>query len=577
MAIKFGDTLENQNSDYPVIDLTGGHAAGIVYLTTFNNDDLGDIPVNKRLQGMLVVDKTNGVVYMWKGSSNAANGGGFNDITDTDWAALGQVPLQTTNLSVQLPGSQSFGRFLNGDTITVLANGSNALEIIRDAITGYVAPTGAITSSATSFEYSTTARPDQTHTLTFTVTNENQNGVQGTASNAPFAIVSIDIRRRQGTDSYASVLGGSLIQAGSTTYGNFDDLNTAGTPAAVTFSYTDSNVDIDAQEGSSGNYDYQIVIVGNDSGGQAQSAVLVSAQNQVTIADYVAPTSTDSIRRLSSYDSPTGFAGAGGAGTVTFLASETDTTTSANIVVGDNNLRANWSITRQSPLVDMTSFTVQRVVNGTATNITNSTSGVTITGTVNAASFSVQVVDNQAPSVRASVLYRVIVVDAEQSTTLSTPQLTYLHLGYAGKSTNDNNPTSAAQAAGVYYSNSTTLSAANITGLSDRKIAASIGAVHQFTGSSTNGMVLSTTAGQWMYFCYPDGDLLTNFNAQGAANSLNADLVSSEASSSTAYSSAFTNNAISVTNVAGLTQTYSVYRSISSNAFSTGDVTFFIY
>ena len=580
MAIKFGDTLENQNSAYPVIDLTGGHGAGIQFLAEFTNNNLGNIAVTLRKDGMLVVDKTSGFVYIWKGGDAIANGNGFNDITDSNWVKLGETPLQTTDIPVQLPGTQSFGRFLNNDTITVLSDGSNALQIIRDAVTGFVVPEGAITSSATNFQFSELARPNQSHTLTFTVKNNNQNSVAGTGTNDAFAIRSIDIQRRQGSANFASILGGSLIQSGNTTYGTFNNLNTAGTPADVSFSFTDNDVDIDASEGSSGNYDYRIVIVANDSGGTAVTpSTNVDGNNQVTIANYQAPTSTDTITRNSSYTAPTGFANANGSGSVTFVGTG-NSSSNGNIVVGDNNLGANFTVTRNSPLIDLVSYTVFRVVDGAETQITNSTSGVSITGNVSAASFSVAITDNQSASVRSSVRYRIKVTDQETTTSLDSPLFTYKHLGFLGFSAKDNQPTSAAQTAGVVAatgSNNASLAEAGIEGLSTRKIAASLNQVHQFTGNGSNTISLNAPTDQFLYISYPDtSQLLTKFQAVGASDTLNSDVACTETSSNTAFSNAFTSSNISVTNVAGLSQNYLIYRSVSPTAFD-GSVAYSIF
>ena len=54
MAIKFGDTLENQNSDYPIVDVVGDNVAGIHIVDDFANDHLTAIPANARRTGMAV-------------------------------------------------------------------------------------------------------------------------------------------------------------------------------------------------------------------------------------------------------------------------------------------------------------------------------------------------------------------------------------------------------------------------------------------------------------------------------------------------------------------------------------------
>jgi len=569
MAIKFGDTLENQNSDFPIVDLTGGHAAGIVFQTTFNNTDLGNIPLNKRKDGMLVVDKTSGKIYVWKGGDGIANGSGFNDITDSDWAIIGSTPVVTANLDVQLPAGASFGRFENGDQITVNADGTNALQIIQDAITGFVTPQGSITSSASTFAFSEVARPNESHTLTFTVKNMNQNGVAGTGAGDAFAIRTINIQRRQGSANFTTI---QSIATGSTAYGTFNNLNASGTPTNVSFSYPDNDVDIDASEGSvAGNYDYRISVVANDSAGSATAAVIVDTENnQVSITDYAQPTSSDTITRNSTYSAPTGFKTAGGSQNLTFSGTGNNSS-NANIVVGDNDLGANFTVTRNSPLVDMVSYTAFRVVDGTETQIQHSDSNVTVVGTASAASFTVAITDDQPASARETVKYRLKVVDQEQTTTLDSPTFTYLHLGYLGFNTKDNLPTAAASAAGVVAAtggNNASLGDTGIEALSVRKIAASLSDVHQFTGASTQRIALNASSNEFLFIAYPDtSDLLTTFQADGASSTLDSDVACTEANSNTAFSEAFTNSNISVTNVGGLTQNYLIYRSVSPTAF----------
>jgi hypothetical protein len=570
MAIKFGDTLENQNSDFPIVDLTGGHAAGIVFHTTFNNTDLGNLPLNKRKDGMLVVDKTSGKIYVWKGGDGITNGNGFDDITDSDWVIIGSTPVVTANLDVQLPAGASFGRFTNGDEITVNADGTNALQIIQDAITGFVTPQGTITSSASTFAFSEVARPNESHTLTFTVKNMNQNSVAGIGAGDAFAIRTINIQRRQGSASFTTI---QSIAAGSTAYGTFNNLNSSGTPTNVSFSYPDNDVDIDASEGSvAGNYDYRISVVANDSAGSATAAVSVDEEsNQVSITDYAPPTSSDTITRNSAYSAPTGFKASLGTTDVTF-AGTGNNSSNANILVGDNNLGASFTVTRNSPLIDLVSYTVHRVVAGVETQITNSTSNVSISGTVSAASFTVTITDNQPASQRSTVKYRIKVTDQEQTTPLDSPLFTYRHLGFLGFSAKDNLPTASANTAGVVSAvggNAASLGSTGITGLSTRKIAAVLGDVHNFTNAGNSRIALNAPSNQFLFIAYPDtSDLLTTFQADGASPTLDSDLACSEANSNTAFSEAFTSSNISVTNDAGFTQNYLVYRSLSPTAFN---------
>ncbi len=568
MAIKFGDKLENQNSDYGIIDATGNHISGLVYVASFTDGNLGNITDDKRKDGTIVVAQDTGNLYVWTGGDASAN---FATASHADWAAFEEVPKLTTTLNVQLESGLSFGRFENGDSITISGTAKNAIDIIREAVTGYVAPTVDIDSSSTSFQFSTSARLNQSHTLTFDVTNNNQNSVAGTAAGDGFAIRSIDIQRRQGSNAYASILGGTLITEDHTTYGTFNDLNTAGTPTAVSFSYTDNDVDIDASEGSSGNYDYKIVVIANNSAGTAQTEVTDTAANQVSIANYAAPTSTETLTRQSSFAAPTGFKTASGTGNVTFVGTS-GTTINCNTVVGDNDWVCQFVVTRNSPLVDISSYTVHRVVDGTeSAALSSGTGGVTITGTMGATGGTITVDDAQSASVRETVLWRIKVTDSQTTTSIDSPTVTYLHLGYLGFSTTDNDPTASAITAGVVAAtgaSNAALPEATVEGFSVKKIAASLSTVHQFTGDGSNTIALNAGTNEFLYICYPDSsDLLTTFKAVGAASTLDSDVACSEASSNTAFSEAFTTSDISITNVAGLAQNYLVYRSVSPTAF----------
>ena len=151
MPIKFGDLLENQNNTYAVVDGTNNSVKGLIFATSLPDDT--DYP-NLRAEGCLLVDEDSGAMYIYTGA----------DLTDTNWGdennwasfATGDPETQQTDdLPVSIPAGLSFGRFQNGDTISVGA-GKNAIEIIRDAVTSYIAPAAAFDSGAiTAIPYST--------------------------------------------------------------------------------------------------------------------------------------------------------------------------------------------------------------------------------------------------------------------------------------------------------------------------------------------------------------------------------------------------------------------------------------
>jgi len=100
MAIKFGDTLENQNSDYPVVDGTGNNIKGVVYLDSFTDVNLGNIPTTKRATGTIAVAKDTGHVYVYVDADTANGTNQWNDADGDGW-------VQTSGLADNTLGSDS--------------------------------------------------------------------------------------------------------------------------------------------------------------------------------------------------------------------------------------------------------------------------------------------------------------------------------------------------------------------------------------------------------------------------------------------------------------------------------------
>lgn len=84
MAIKFGDTLENQNTNYPIVDVNGNNVAGVHFVSTFSNAQLAAVPVPTRREGSIVIAQDTQKLYVF-GSSNVADGSGWNDTTSASW------------------------------------------------------------------------------------------------------------------------------------------------------------------------------------------------------------------------------------------------------------------------------------------------------------------------------------------------------------------------------------------------------------------------------------------------------------------------------------------------------------
>jgi hypothetical protein len=116
MAIKFGDILENQNSDYPIVDVVGDNVAGIHIVDDFANDHLIDIPANARRTGSIVVAKDTGKAYIFIGTGsdiagNNDSGNEWGHAAGTNWIPAGSTTLgspSSGNLTDNSPAITSF-------------------------------------------------------------------------------------------------------------------------------------------------------------------------------------------------------------------------------------------------------------------------------------------------------------------------------------------------------------------------------------------------------------------------------------------------------------------------------------
>ena len=82
MPIKFGDLIENANAEYAVIDLTDNQSRGVAFVDDFSGVSGGvssainnAVSIDKRRQGMLLVNKDSAEVFLLEGAPNNAAAG----------------------------------------------------------------------------------------------------------------------------------------------------------------------------------------------------------------------------------------------------------------------------------------------------------------------------------------------------------------------------------------------------------------------------------------------------------------------------------------------------------------------
>lgn len=348
MPIKFGDLLENQNNTYAVVDGTNNSVKGLIFATSLPATTAYP---NLRAEGCLLVDEDSGAMYIYTGPTLNDSDWGNHD----NWASFATgdpETQQTDDLPVSIPAGLSFGRFQNGDTISV-GDGKNAIEIIRDAVTSYIAPTAAFDAGAqSSIQYDTEAQT-VTRTIGFSVTNGNQAVVDGDN----FAIARVRLWRRKDSGDYilrASTDAADAVD--SFDAGTLTALNTDGAVTAVDFDYDDS---ITTNAGDDGQFQYKIEVSPNDGSGTAAAAVNVEGLNSnngvVDMAAYSAPTvivGTALRQDVSSHF----VSGSGGTGQI-----------ESNTVREKGNIasKVQAKVQCNSPGVPITSIVVERQINNT--------------------------------------------------------------------------------------------------------------------------------------------------------------------------------------------------------------------
>lgn len=358
MAIKFGDILQNQNSSYPIVEASNNDIKGVIFSTGL--PAAGDFS-NKRALGTILVDTSADKMYFYKGADLTNGEWGTNSNWEVLATGTGET-IQTTDLPVSIPTGRSFGRFVNGDTIDV-GSGESAMQIIIDAITAYVAPTGGFTNSSSDVGYSTSSQ-SVTHSVTFTVRNENQAVVAGNTTSSAFAIREVKLLRKLGSGDYTEIAN-ATPSVNDFAAGTFSDLNTQGTVTAETFNFADT---ISVGSGSA-DFTYKVVITPNDGAGNATTDVeIVGADGNsgfIDCAAYNSPNlNSDSYARQNTSSHFVGDA-------------ETDSVREK----GNVATKLTFKVKCDTPLVPITNFQVKRSINGgSAVTIFNSGT-VSISGT----------------------------------------------------------------------------------------------------------------------------------------------------------------------------------------------------
>ena len=175
MPIKFGDLIENANAEYAVIDLTDNQARGVAFVDDFGGltGDISSVIINavavdKRKQGMLLVNKDTAEVFLLEGAPSDPSAG-YDDTefgtipgaSGSNWKAVGSLELQNTNIDVNISSDKSFGKYTpsfsqvidgvdysgvvpveawmdlaaaNSPSPIASSQGATSLEIIRDAL-----------------------------------------------------------------------------------------------------------------------------------------------------------------------------------------------------------------------------------------------------------------------------------------------------------------------------------------------------------------------------------------------------------------------------------------------------------
>ena len=343
MGIKFGDLLENVNADRAIIDLVANNAKGVLFVSDFDDTDsnqatnsgVAGIPEEKRATGSVVVDKTNGLLYVFTGSVisehltanpvTAAPSGSWEDFTGDNWVQVGKLVKRDeilyanigagptpfgagTPSNVELKNKinelisnppRTFGKFLAGQTVVEADEELSALEIIVRALSDHQSYDLTMTASG-DIEYGQTSG---TITLTGSVAAINYNLTATGVSN----VVPTKYRffyREQGDGTWIGIGGESNFAA-------FTDTTTAQT---FSVNHVFSAGDIDDQFDFDG-FEYKVEIRDNSdepdialdgvglTQGQAQPVIARSSVVTVDTDARVSPLITFSASRSNNESS----------------------------------------------------------------------------------------------------------------------------------------------------------------------------------------------------------------------------------------------------------------------------------
>ena len=296
MAIYFGDELRSSNADFPIIDISANTSRGVVFVDQLSEFTISNVPISKLAIGMLVVDRANGNIYVYKNTSGWTNASSDDaniptsleaaEQTDVfslagtpseNWKIIGNTPVFSGTI-IANTGGGSFGKYEDGDEINF--NGLTALEAIENALTSYqdfvssniVFSTGAYAADE---DWSDAAETTNA-SVEFTVFNQNRGSIVGTnnTSAVNYGIKEVRVDRiaidgttteaarifyNFSTNAYVTSSGFSGTAVASTTNSmNFLNSRMASqvANAATTFSFTDPSVAIPDGSGDDGNDDF---------------------------------------------------------------------------------------------------------------------------------------------------------------------------------------------------------------------------------------------------------------------------------------------------------------------------------
>ena len=362
MAIKFGDTLQNQNSAFPIVDGSNNDIKGLIFSTGLPGN--GDFP-NKRALGTILIDTSSSQkAYLYTGDDLLNETWGNNN----NWSVLATgsgETIQTTDIPISIPTGTSFGRFTSADGSIDVGDGSTAMQIIIKALTAFQAPEAAFTGSDLNVGYDTTTQT-VSKTVTFTVKNNNQSVVAGNTASSAFAIREVKLFRKLGGGDYAEVANATPSVNDFST-NNFAALNTAGTPTNQSFSFTEN---VTVLSGSA-DFTYKVVVTPNDSAGSATTVFEVEGANnnsgRIDCASYSAPAiSGASTTRANTSNHFVG-------------TSESNNTREK----GNIGTKLSFTITQNTSLVPITQFALKRSINGGAATTILTVSGLNLTANSN--------------------------------------------------------------------------------------------------------------------------------------------------------------------------------------------------